>query len=189
MELLLQRENEKFYIDHDFDVCYLAPIARYVLWKLESNQWDDYNELYHASRLIEQLKTHSDIWFNAHVLLKDNSIIGVLLIVGGKIRKLEKKYEIENEDQSLLLKYFHITDKGHGYGSIWLNDVILPFYQQKNFSQIYVNSSHKLSFPFYERMGRLIAKYEQQSDNNLYRREGSCFLIDIGKKDTVANPV
>ena len=104
MELLLERDTIRFYIDRTLDIKYLSPIQSYVQWKLERNNWDDYNELYHASRLIERLKTHPDIWFDTHVLLKDNSIIGVLLIVGGKIRKLEKKYEIENEDHSLLLK-------------------------------------------------------------------------------------
>jgi len=179
MELLLQRENEKFYIDHDFDVCYLAPIARYVLWKLESNQWDDYNELFHATALAQNLKKDKTIWFDTHFLCRDNTIIGVLLIVGGEIKKLENKYLIENENESLLLKYFHISDKGKGKGTHWLKNIIFPYYCEKGYKRIYVNSSHPDSFPFYERFGLQINTYEQMSDNNCFCRVGRCFRISL----------
>jgi hypothetical protein len=109
-------------------------------------------------------------------LLREGLNIGVLIIVGGDLKKLETKYDIK--DDSLLLKYFHITEKGNGYGSFWLRSVVIPHYRERGFKHIYVNSSHKDSFPFYKRLGSLIATYEQMSDNNLHCREGSCFLIN-----------
>ena len=187
MEVLFERKNEKFAIARSFDIKYLAPIGRYVQWKLENNHWDDYNELYHATRLTQDLKTYSDIWFDTHYLYRDDLIIGVLLIVGGNVGKLETKYDIEEE--SLLLKYFHIADKGLGYGSFWIKSVIIPYYKQKGFKQIYVNSSHKDSFPFYKRLGSLIANYERMSDNNLYPREGCSFLINMNVEASQLNTI
>jgi hypothetical protein len=179
MEALLEKENKKFILEKKFNIRNLAPVGSYVQWKLENENWDDYNELYHATRLTENLQKDSDVWFETHSLLKNDSVVGVLLIVGGKIKKLERKYQIENERQSLLLKYFHIVDKGQGLGSFWLSSVIIPHYRAKGFRQIYVNSSHKNSFRFYSRFGSLIGTYEQVSDNNLYKREGSCYKISL----------
>jgi len=175
-EVILERNNEKFVVYKTFYIKYMSPINRYVQWKLETNHWDDYNELFHATKLAEDLKKYPDVWFDTHCLLRDDQIFGVLLIVGGHLKKLEAKYVIE--EKSLLLKYFHIADKGRGYGSYWLKSVILPHYKQKGYQHIYVNSSHKDSFPFYMRLGSMIATYEQMSDNNLYFRAGCCFLIN-----------
>lgn len=100
-------------------------------------------------------------------------------MIGGKIKKLESKLDITIEEQSLLIKYFHIVEKGQGHGTFWLNSCIIPYYKQKNYKQIYVNSSHKASFPFYERIGQLISKYEQQGVNCLNIREGRCYQISI----------
>jgi hypothetical protein len=177
MDVLFDRNREKFVLNTAFDIKYLSPVGHYVQWKLENNQWDDYNELYHATCLCEKLKKQPHVWFDTHCILRDDLIIGVLLIVGGNLRELETKYHIE--DKSLLLKYFHITDKGNGYGSFWLNSVIIPHYRQKGYQHIYVNSSHNDSFPFYKRLGSLISNYETMSDNNLFCRQGQSFLINI----------
>ncbi len=179
MEILLEKENLKFTVDKDFNLKYLTPILQYVGWKLENYRWDDYNEFYHATRLVAQYQSDPDLWFDTHLLLKDDSLIGVLLITGGKIRKLENRYEIADENQSLLLKYFHVADKGKGYGTLWINSVILPHYRQKNYRYLYVNSSHPASFLFYGRLGKQIAEYQQQSDNDRFTRQGSCFMIRI----------
>lgn len=181
MILLHNNQEIKCYVDTEFDIRYLSPVQKFVQWKLESNKWDDYNEFYHASKLIEQLKTHNDVWFDSHLLFKEDKIIGVLFIVGGKISQLEKKFSIGKEDESLLLKYFHIVEKGNGYGSLWLKSVIMPYYRGKGFKQIYLNSSHKDSFPFYSRLGIKISEYRQESDNRLNKRDGSSFLIKLGE--------
>ncbi|HEY3389520.1 MAG TPA: hypothetical protein VGK38_08125 [Prolixibacteraceae bacterium] len=177
MEVLFERGDATFVFDKEFDIKYLSPVARYVQWKLENHRWDDYNEFFHAVRLIEDLKLDRDVWFDTHCLLRDNLVTGVLLIVGGDLKKLETKYEIK--DKSLLLKYFHIVDKGNGNGSFWLKSVIIPHYKQRGYKHIYINSSHPDSFPFYKRFGSSVATYEQASDNNRYRRQGRCFLINI----------
>jgi hypothetical protein len=177
IEILFERKNEQFAVNKVFDIKFLSPVGRYVQWKLENNHCDDYNELYHATKLTEDLKTYTDVWYDTHCLLREGLNIGVLIIVGGDLKKLETKYDIK--DDSLLLKYFHITEKGNGYGSFWLRSVVIPHYRERGFKHIYVNSSHKDSFPFYRRLGSLIATYELMSDNNLYSREGGCFLINI----------
>ena len=179
MILLHDHQNLKFFVDTEFSIPYLSPIQKFVQWKLESDNWDDYNELYHASRLIETLRTYHDIWFESHSLFKEDKMIGVLFIVGGAIARLEERFVIEDETRSLLLKYFHIVEKGNGYGSLWLNSVVIPYYREKGYRQIYVNSSHKDSFPFYHRLGEKISEYEQQSDSHLNKRTGSSFLIRL----------
>jgi len=181
MVLLSNNQDLKFYVDSEFNIRYLSPVQSYVQWKLENNKWDDYNELYHASKLIEKLKIHHDIWFDSHLLFKEDKMTGILFIVGGGITQLEKKFSIEDEARSLLLKYFHIVDKGNGYGSMWLNSVIIPYYREKGYQQIYINSSHKDSFPFYSRLGKKISEYKQQSDNHLNKRIGSSYLIKLEK--------
>ena len=179
MNLLAEKEDIRFLVDTNFDIKYLSPVQKYVQWKLENNKWDDYNELYHASRLIELLKTQDNIWMETHLLFKNEEINGVLLIVGGEIKKLENKYSIEDQEHSLLLKYFHIVEKGNGLGSYWLRSVILPYYKEKGYRQIYLNSSHPDSFSFYKHFGSVISQYEQSSDNNLFKRLGNSFLIQF----------
>lgn len=179
MEVLLARENETFTLNKKFEFKSLSPIAKFVQSKLENNLWDDYNELYHAMQLIESLKKDQNVWLDTHTILKNDAVTGVLLIIGGQIGRLERKYEIDNEEQSLLLKYFHIVEKGKGLGSFWIKSIILPYYLKKGFRQIYVNSSHPDSFAFYQKLGSLIASYTQMSDNKCYKREGACFLINF----------
>lgn len=177
MEVLQKRGGDQFILNHDFDISYLGPIGHYVQWKLGNNHWDDYNELYHATRLTNDLRQDDKVWFDTHTIERSNEIIGVVLIVGGAIINWERKYPIEMESKSLLLKYFHIKVKGQGLGSYWLNSVILPHYRNKAYSHIYINSSHPQSFPFYERFGSVIANYQQMSDNNLHKREGKCYKV------------
>jgi len=179
MEILRTEKSVKYCFDKNFSYKYLIPVSRFVQTKLAQNNWDDYNELYHAVHLAERLKKETDIWCDTHFMLKDDSIAGVLLILGGKINTWGNRYWIENEEVSLFLKYFHITNKGQGYGSFWLDSVIIPYYKDKGYRNIYVHSSHEKSFPFYNRYGSEIATYEQMSDNALFKREGKIFLIII----------
>lgn len=178
MELLSTNNDLKFYVDQEFNIKYLSPIQKNVQWKLENDRWDDYNELYHASKFIENLKVYN-ISFDSHLLYKNDNMIGVLFIVRGAVTELEKAVNSKDEAQSLLLKYFHITEKGNGHGGTWLKSVIIPYYRKKGFKQIYVNSSHVESFPFYTRLGEKISEYEQISDNQLNKRRGHKFLIKL----------
>ena len=179
MNLLSEKEDIQFLVDPTFNINYLYPVQKFVEWKLENNCWDDYNELFHACQLVELLKKEESVWFETHLIVKNEVVIGSLIIVGGEIAKLENKYSIEDQEHSLLLKYFHIVEKGKGYGSQWLKSVIFPYYREKGYRQIFVNSSHKDSFPFYARLGNLIATYEQPSDNQIYTRRRNSYLIKI----------
>ncbi len=179
MVLLSEKGPLRFFVSQEFDKSYLFPVQHFVQWKKDNDQWDDYNECAHAVKLVKRIQSEEDIWMNTHLIARQEDIIGLALIVGGNIQKLENKYNIEKEERSLLLKYFHIVVKGQGYGSYWLNSVVFPFYAEKKFEYIYVNSTHPLSFPFYERLGENIASYDQMSDQLLFKRTGKCFLIKL----------
>lgn len=178
MSVLYKEGNLKYEVVSHFEHRFLDPVQQYVSWKL-NNEWDDYNEFYHATQLMENLKKTKNVWFDSHTLTKEGKLKGFLLIVGGKITSLEDKYTIQKEEESVLLKYFHIVEKGKGYGSFWLKSVILPHYSSRGFKNLYVNSSHPDSFPFYSRLGSKIADYTKASDNGLYQRSGNSFLINL----------
>lgn len=178
MTIISTRSDKSNFILHKtFTSKLFLPIAKYVNWKLENN-WDDYDELYHALKYIEEIKKTEGVWFEIHTIEKDDEIKGVLTIVGGAIRKLEKLDGFENE-KTILLKYFHIIEKGKGHGSYWLNSVIIPYYQNKGFQKIYINSSHPKSFNFYNKIGSEVKSYSKKSDNKLYERICKSFLISI----------
>ena len=65
--------------------------------------------------MIEDLKKDPEVWVDTHTLLRNNAVLGVLLIVVYKITRWEHKYEIVKEESTLLLKYLHIMYKGKGY--------------------------------------------------------------------------
>lgn len=179
MHLIGELDELQFFEDKNFDIEYLSPVLCYVQWKIENHQWDDYNEFYHAVNFVEKLKRQEGIWFDSHLLKRGNKQIGILFMVGGKIKQMEKRFVIEKEENSLLLKYFHITEKGNGYGSQWLKSCIFPSYKDRQYVHIYLSSSHPASYPFYSRIGNTIGSYEQTSDNQLFVRKGQCFRIDL----------
>ena len=176
---LFENEHGRFSLHKAFDVNYLDPVRHYVNWKRATNRWDDYDEYQRAIDFLAGLQERPSIWFDTHILTADDTVSGVLLIVGGGISSIENRFKIDAEEQSLLLKYFHIVNKGKGVGSFWLSSVIIPHYHAKKFRQIYVSSSHEQSFPFYERLGLCIADYQQLSDNRIFQRQGKCFVIKI----------
>lgn len=178
MEIIKKKENDVSFVLHkSFESRLFSPIGNYVNWKLEHN-WDDYNELFHAVQYIEQIKHIDGVWFEIHTIEKDEEIKGVLTIVGGAIDQLGVGEEIDGKD-TILLKYFHIVDKGKGYGSYWLNEVIRPYYAQKGFQHIYISSSHPKSFDFYKKIGAEVKTYHKKSDNQLYERICKSFLVPI----------
>ena len=178
LKLLLNHISYSFYVAHGFEMQYLAPIGRYVNWKL-GNGWDDYNELYHATAYFSGITAEKDVWVHSHLLTKKNEINGVALIVGGNLRKAESKFIVENEAKSLVLKYFHIIDRGKGLGKKWLGEILLPQYRDKGFETVYVSSSHPQSFSLYEKFGRCFHEYSLKSDNRLYNRQGKSFAIKL----------
>lgn len=175
MNIIGRNNNLKFYLHKSFKSQLFLPISYYISWKLE-NDWDDYNELYHAINYINNIKNEKDIWFDIPTIQRDNKIIGVLTIVGGKIENLGIQYD-KDTDNTLLLKYFHIVEKGAGLGSYWLKSIIFPYYQEKDYSKIFISSSHPKSFNFYRKLGKEIMNNTKSSDNKLYNRQSKTFLI------------
>ncbi len=186
MKLLRTKKNDiDFVVYRSFQSRLFSPIGKYVNWKLE-NQWDDYNELYHSVSYIKSLKDIDGVWYEIHTMERNKQIKGVLTIVGGNIEKLGIENSIDVK-KTILLKYFHIVEKGKGYGRYWLNSIVSPYYFDRGFRNIYVSSSHPKSFDFYEKMGTEVKCYVKKSDNKLYERECKSFLIPIKKKKSPHN--
>ncbi|UII27457.1 hypothetical protein LVD15_03225 [Fulvivirga maritima] len=169
-------DGENFIIYKSFDSRLFSPIGKYVNWKLE-NSWDDYNELYHAINYIESLKKLEGICCEIHTIEKDGDIKGVLTIVGGAIDKLGVNHG--DFKKTILLKYFHIIEKGKGYGGYWLKSVIMPHYYDLGFRQMLISSSHPKSFNFYNKIGQETETYYKKSDNDLYERICKTFVVRI----------
>ncbi|MEM7511021.1 MAG: hypothetical protein AAF388_08825 [Bacteroidota bacterium] len=175
MKIIGTREDIQFVLHNTFEPKLYLPVGAYVNWKLE-NEWDDYNELFHAIKYIESLKETEGVWYEIHNLEKNHEVRGVLTIVGGELDKLGIDHNLDTST-TLLLKYFHLMDKGKGYGSYWLTSVIIPHYAARGFQSIRVSSSHPKSFPFYEKLGTEINSFTKKSDNQLYERSCKTFLI------------
>lgn len=177
MKVLGEKEDARFVLHTDFKSEFLLPIGQYVNWKLLNN-WDDYNELYHAVQFLVTIRDIDGVWFETHTIEKDEAIRGVIIMVGGKVKQVEPYCDLE-EKYTLLLKYFHIVDKGRGLGTYWLNSIIKPHYADKGFRHILVSSSHLQSFNFYEKMGKEVRTFTKHSDNGLFIRLCKSFLISI----------
>ena len=89
MEILFSGKKEKFVLHRNFDSNFLIPVATYLQSKIQNNTWDDYNEISDAIRFLDTFKKGSKIWFDTHVLYLNNSITGVLFIIGGELNGLE----------------------------------------------------------------------------------------------------
>ncbi|AUP78794.1 hypothetical protein [Flavivirga eckloniae] len=180
MKIIETKDNDVNFVLHQtFNNKLFLPIGKYVNWKLENN-WDDYNELYHAVNYIENLKQINGVWFDIHTIEKNQELKGVLTIVGGDIDKLETDSYLDKKT-TILLKYFHIIEKGKGYGGYWLNAIIKPYYFDKGYRSIYVSSSHPKSFNFYNKIGTEVKTYTKKSDNQLYNRICKAFLIPMNQ--------
>lgn len=110
MILLKQPNGLQFEVYKEFNVKYLEPILVNMLWKLK-NEWDDYNELYHSCALVDNIKKSPDSWIDTHIITNGESVLGVVLIIGGKI-EYEKylKATVETKwENSVMLNYFHIA--------------------------------------------------------------------------------
>lgn len=177
MEILLQDNELVYCMTSDFKEKYLLPVQAYVSWKLENDSWDDYNEFFHALRFFSSVRQEQNVWVHTHLILRQEEILGVVFILGGALSQIEQRYQIEEEDHALLVKYFHIREKGKGIGTDWFQKLLIPYYRNKRFKRIYLSSSHQQSFPFYQRLGTPIAEYESLSDNGQSLRKGRSFCI------------
>jgi hypothetical protein len=177
---------KELYNDADYRYCiakefkpeFLEPIGKFVLWKLK-NEWDDYNELYHATAFFEKIRYDKDLWIDSHLMLKNETIEGSAFVIGGNIQKAETRVEIYEERKSLLFKYFHVVEKGKGFGQKWLSKIIIPYYRNLGYQSFYITSSHPKSFPLYKKLGHCLDEYTTKSDNKLFERKGLFFEIDL----------
>ncbi|NRZ12029.1 hypothetical protein [Clostridium beijerinckii] len=55
MKIISKTNGISFGVSSEFKSEYLAPIIQNLLFKAE-NEWDDYNEVYHCCKLIENVK-------------------------------------------------------------------------------------------------------------------------------------
>lgn len=166
-----------FFMHTSFKNSFLLPIGHYLNWKLKYD-WDDYNELYHCHQFIEEVQSKDGVWLESHTVEKADDIIGVLLIVGGELHRLSNSIDID-PTTTVLLKYFHIIDKGNGYGTYWIKQIIIPYYRNKGLKTIFISSSHEKSFPFYERLGKEVSTFVKNSDNGRYVRKCKSFYISL----------
>jgi len=178
MEKLQASGEYTFFVSQAFQHRFLEPAGHFVLWKL-THAWDDDNELAHASRLFELLLKNDSLAVDSHLMMKGEDLKGALFIVRGALEAIESRYPIGDTKKSLILKYFHIMERGRGIGQHWLKQVVMPYYSKAGFADIYLSSSHPKSFGFYEKFGKEIASYTTPSDNGLLMREGKCFRISL----------
>ena len=178
MIALGRRDEATFFIHTTFQDHFLLPVEHYVNWKLK-HDWDDYNELYHCQQFISEVSLIDDVWVETHTIEKKGDIVGVLLIVGGELQKLSIPGKVDST--TILLKYFHIIDKGNGYGTYWIKHILIPYYYKRGIKTILVSSSHPMSFPFYERLGEEISSFVKKSDNGRFERQCKSFRITLEK--------
>ena len=181
MEIINSANGICFEVSKEFQSQYLTPIIQNLLFKAE-NQWDDYDEVYHCSRLIQGVKKNKDMNMDFHIMKKDEKYFGIALITSGKIDYslfFKEQIDIEEKDNEVLIfNYFHISKEGRGKGEAWFKNII-KYYNKKNYKAIYLKSSHPKVFSMYTRLGKQIGQYSSKSDNNLFERRGKIFKISL----------
>lgn len=143
------------------------------------NNFDDYNEVYHCNELIHKLQKDPDIKVEYHLMYKDKQCLGIAVISSGKIDSIKffDQEFFKTNDNDIVLNYFHISPLGRGNGTYWLKEIILPYYQNKEY--MYLKSSHPQAFSLYQRLGQEIGSYTTVSDNGDFKRNGKIFRIRV----------
>jgi len=181
---MLHRINDIYFgVATEFDSKYLTPLIQNLQYKVE-NEWDDYNEVYHCCNLMEKVRKNTDMHMDYHVMVKDENYVGIALVTRGQIEydtffKEPLPILENNTNNVLILNYFHISIEGRGNGQRWLKEIIMPYYQSRNYKTIYVKSSHQKVFSLYSRLGEVIGEYSSSSDNQLFERTGKIFKVTL----------
>lgn len=177
--LLRKKEDLQFMLFDTFKGEFLSPLIDNLKIKF-TNEYDDYNEVYHCNQLIHQLQELPNIHLDYHVLYKNNECVGLALICTGNLKSkyfFSKDNVIEDTKEAIILNYFHISPSARGNGAYWLKEIIMPYYKDLGKTTIYLKSSHQKAFSLYERLGKRIGEYSSWSDNHQYSREGAIFKI------------
>ncbi|OOM80199.1 hypothetical protein [Clostridium sp. BL-8] len=179
MEIISEINGINFGISKEFKSEYLSPIIQNLQFKAE-NEWDDYNEVYHCCKLIEDVKNNKNMNMDFHIMRKDEKCLGIALVSSGiidyKMFFKEPIYIDEDNKEILIFNYFHISKEGRGNGELWLKKII-QYYKYKNYKAIYLKSTHPKVFSMYNRLGIEIGEYSTFSDNKLLERKGKIFKI------------
>ncbi len=179
MEIIDRRAGFVFGVTAKFEGRFLTPIIENLLVKSRQD-WDDYNEVYHCSKLIEKVKARPDITMDFHVLEHDHDCLGIALVSHGKIDSdvffSDRNIIDERVDLTIVLNYFHIALQARGNGEKWLR-MIMEYYRNKGYRFLFLKSSHPLAFSLYQRLGEPVGQYSGSSDNGLYQRNGRIFKI------------
>lgn len=183
MEQLLHREQGlAFFCSDTFDGSMLLPILRNLTAKA-AQEWDDYDELYHCTHLIEAARRDPSLHMDFHTMRRDSQVAGIGLMTHGAIRQplFFPPHLLPQEPQVglLVFNYFHIAPDARGVGRHWLRDIILPHYRAQGYRAVYVKSSHQQAFSLYHSLGEPIGSYTSKSDNGLYTRSGLMFRIPL----------
>lgn len=185
MEQQLQKERDcEFYLTDTFRGELLAPVIKNLLWKAEHG-WDDYDEVAHCCRLVEQVKQDPNMQMDFHYIKKGGAQVGLATITHGKIDKQlffpASIGLLEDLDKIVMFNYFHVSSEGRGNGAHWMRDIIMPYYGERGFQALYVKSSHPKVFSLYGRLGDAVGTYLSKSDNGLFEREGRMFRVPLTK--------
>lgn len=73
MKIINSINEIDFGISKEFQSQYLTSIIQNLLFKAE-NQWDDYDEVYHCNRLIQDVKKTKNMNMDFHIMKKMKSI-------------------------------------------------------------------------------------------------------------------
>lgn len=179
MPILKQEHDLIFSLESKFEGIYLAPIALNLLDKMTTN-WDDYDEVYHAGRLIHKVLQNQTMQMDFHLLKKSGEHVGIVLMTTGKIDTdlfFNNAIAIAANEKPVVLNYFHIAPAGRGNGKKWLVDLLMPHYKSLGCTAIYLKSSHPKAFSLYRALGTEIGAYQSISDNHLHSRAGKIFKI------------
>ena len=84
MEIIHKKNDIDFGVSTEFNSKYLTPIINNLLFKAE-NEWDDYNEVYHCSSLIENVRKSKYMNMDFHIMRKDEKYLGIALVTKGTI--------------------------------------------------------------------------------------------------------
>ena len=182
METCLLREGPLEYrVSDQFHSEMLIPVMENLLLKARSG-WDDYDEVYHCSRLIHAAERRPNLHMLFHTLRRDCRVAGLCLATRGAVDDplfFPPGCAPVRPGRAAVLNYFHIAPWARGVGEHWLRDVILPHCAGLGAEAAYVKSSHPRVFSLYRRLGAEVGSYTASSDNGIFSRPGKLFRIPL----------
>lgn len=165
---------------------YLYPVEEYIKEKNINGMYDDWNELEHTIKWIENVlksinENNGDI-LDIYYIEDNNKIIGVVFSLSGNdnILKFKEENNIKTKTNKIAqLSCFHIIKDYRGIGGKWLINEVLKDLRTQGIEEVYIKSSHNKALSLYDRIGTLVGNYISLSDNKLYQRYGYIYKVDL----------